>query len=103
MIIISRHVFNFEGGEILANLSASWFVSYMYYQKIDNTHLSWEKYPERISIFNNSVHYHQKWLGYVLNMNVLQLNKNQIGLSGQEIKNMADKLAKIAQKEELWE
>lgn len=38
---MANHDYNFEGGTYLTNMCASWFISYMYYKKIDNKHSNW--------------------------------------------------------------
>ena len=79
-----RHSFDFEGGEDLTTMGASWFVSYCYYDKIDRTHRNWEKYPERVSIYNRTAHYHRSWLEKVSGMDTERLSTNTIGLTGDE-------------------
>lgn len=34
----NRHCFNFEGGEDLTTMGASWFVSYAYYCNVGSSH-----------------------------------------------------------------
>ena len=84
-----RHSFAFEGGEDLTTMGATWFVSYCYYDKIDRTHRNWEKYPERVSIYNRTDHYHRFWLERVLEMDSERLSANTIGLTGDEVIKMA--------------
>ena len=38
---MSGHPFNFAGGEDLATMGASWFVSYHYHGTIDPAHENW--------------------------------------------------------------
>ncbi|MDR2926282.1 MAG: hypothetical protein LBU76_10125 [Azoarcus sp.] len=73
-----RHEFNFEGGEYLAKIGASWFVSYFYYIFADKTHTNWLKIKTvdlRIGIYNKTKKYHKFWLTQVENMNNNLLNK----------------------------
>lgn len=89
------HNFSFPGGEILARIGASWFVSYAYYQKIDATHLNWNRVSTtrtRISYYQSGSPYHVTWLNEVLGMNPANLNKNTIGLDAQQIKRMAQEI-----------
>ncbi len=92
---MAAHNFNFEGGEILTGMGASWFVSYAYYEKIDRTHRNWDRVATtqpRISKYNKGRVYHKAWLQEVLVMNSANLNKNTIGLSAEATKSMAKKL-----------
>lgn len=43
----------------------------------------------RMSFYNSSKEHHASWLKQILNMNEARLDKNQIGLSGDELKAMA--------------
>ena len=48
------HPFNFDGGEELSHMGATWFVSFAYYAYVDSTHRVWENvktYISRRSIF----------------------------------------------------
>lgn len=92
---MSRHAFNFEGGDILANMGATWFVSYAYYENVDKNHLNWKKvstYPNRCSNYERSRAYHEFWLREILKMYEEKLNTNSIGLKASETKNMAKKV-----------
>ncbi|MGM9609616.1 MAG: hypothetical protein ACI3XE_05280 [Eubacteriales bacterium] len=92
---MAAHNFNFEGGDILTKMGATWFVSYAYYERIDRTHKNWDKVATtqpRISKYNTGRSYHKAWLAEILTMNPANLNKNTIGLSAEEIKTMARKL-----------
>ena len=90
-----RHSFDFEGGEDLTTMGATWFVSYCYYDKIDRTHKNWKKYPERVSIYNRTDHYHRFWLERILEMDTERLSTNTIGLTGDEVIKMAKILLNI--------
>jgi len=94
---MANHNFNFDGGEYLAKIGAAWFVSYIFYEIEDKTHLNWKnvlttKY--RISIFNKTRKYHNYWLQQVLNMNDEKIKYNTIKLEPVEIKTMAKILLK---------
>ena len=92
---MASHIFNFDGGEHLAKIGASWFVSYMFFELADKTHTNWKKVltaKYRISIFNRTKKYHNFWLQQVLNMNDKRLSSNTIKLKPIEIKTMAKKL-----------
>lgn len=92
------HDFNFDGGEKLSKIAAWWFVSYAYYNYIDNSHLAWQSnitqnsLNSRRSKYNTSIRYHKDWLKEVLNMKQLDKHKNAAGLTSLEIKDMAEKI-----------
>ena len=92
---MAHNSFSFDGGEILGKMGASWFVSYAYYNYIDKSHMNWNSTATaatRISKYNRSKQYHMLWLTEVLSMNPLNLNKNQIGLRSDQIKEMASQI-----------
>lgn len=92
---MARHIFSFDGGKELTSMTASWFVSYCYYEHIDREHKNWQTVStatNRMSVYKRTNNYHTYWLKKVLQMNEYNLNKNTIKLSGTEIKNMAAKL-----------
>ena len=87
-----RHSFDFEGGEDLTTMGATWFVSYCYYDKIDRTHKNWERvetHNSRQSVYRRTAHYHRFWLERVLEMDSERLSANTIGLTGDEVIKMA--------------
>ena len=91
----TEHSFNFEGGDILAKMGASWFVSYLYCIRIDDYHRNWELVSTanvRASSFCGSKQYHKLWLKEILKMNPAKLNTNTIDLSAEEVKKMASEL-----------
>jgi hypothetical protein len=90
-----RHNFNFEGGDLLHTMGASWFVSYHYNLHIDRGHINWQKvstYRNRMSVYNGSKRYHRFFLSQIVGMNEGNLSKNTLGLSGLEVKQMAKRL-----------
>ncbi len=92
---MNSHNFSFTGGEILTGMGASWFVSYIYYEKMDRTHRNWDRVSttqSRISKYNKGKIYHKDWLKEVIAMNPANLNKNTIGLSAEQTKSMAKEL-----------
>ncbi len=95
---MSSHPFSFLGGDILADMGATWFVSYSYYDKIDSSHCNWNKIKSvemRKSVYNKSKSYHKNWLQEVLSMNPLKLKTNKIGLDPNATKAMAKKLLEV--------
>ena len=86
------HPFNFDGGEELSHMGATWFVSFAYYTHVDRTHRIWESVKtsgSRRSIFNRTNGYHKYWLNQVLAMENTRLNTNSLGITGAETKRMA--------------
>jgi len=87
-----NHDFNFDGGEHLTIMGATWFVSYSFYSLRDKTHKNWERvgtHKSRISVFNRTTKYHKFWLQQILNMDDSRLNTNKLELKATEIKLMA--------------
>ena len=92
-----EYAFNFEGGEELRKMGATWFVSYSFYLYKDKSHMNWKNistYKFRINVFNRTKNYHGFWLQQVLNMNDKKLNTNKIGLKAQKTQEMARVLLK---------
>ena len=95
---MGSHPFNFDGGSELSTMGATWFVSYLYYQKIDNTHNNWKSvktYPSRICVFNRSQQYYKYWLERVLEMENERLNTNTLRIYAQQTKKMARELLQL--------
>ena len=87
-----RHTFNFEGGEQLTTIGATFFVSYLYWLHVDPTHRNWEAIEtkaSRISTITRSEQYHCAWLEHVSQMSDANLSKNTLGLDGAKVKAMA--------------
>ena len=92
---MGSHIYNFDGGKDLSSMSASWFVSYCYYQTINPNHLNWAIFPERISTYKRTTQYHKFWLQKIVCMNAKNLDKNTIQLSGTIVIEMAKELLNI--------
>jgi len=76
-------------------MGACWFVSYCYYKRIKPSHFNWQKtstYKNRISVFIKTRNLHKYYLERVLEMDITNLSKNQIDLSGIQIKVMAKEI-----------
>ncbi len=89
-----------DGGVYLNTMSASWFVSYSWYDKVDRAHTNWNKvstkiYKSRISVYRRTLSYHTYWLRQIVKMSENNLNKNTIGLSGRRIIEMASALLTV--------
>ena len=95
---MATHNFNFEGGEILTGIGATWFVSYAYYENIDKKHRNWAKvstYASRYARYTRSRQHHKAWLKEVLAMNPANLNKNTIDLDAAQTQAMASELLSV--------
>ena len=85
----------------LQTIGRSWFVSRMYYEYIDKNHTKWNLTPTgyKLGTFNKIQNQHEtlvKYLYSIMNSNEIRLDKNEIGLPGAKIKEMAkDLLEKI--------
>lgn len=92
---MARHTFLFQGGEDLTTMGACWFVSFCFHKKLKPSHLNWQKISTcmtRISVFKKTQNMHKYYLERVLEMDITNLNKNRIGLSGIQVKEMAKEL-----------
>ncbi|MCQ2602018.1 MAG: hypothetical protein MJ184_11725 [Treponema sp.] len=86
------HSFNFDGGEFLSKMGASWFASYAYFLYKDPYHSNWKRvktFSSRKSVFNNSKKYHSSWLVEILHMDSMKLITNEINLTSIQVKYMA--------------
>jgi len=95
---MARHPFNFEGGEELTTMGATWFVSYLYHKKCDPSHTNWNKIKtcsSRKSVCEKTAQYHKFWLRKILDMDDARLNTNTICLKSPEIKRMTKALLEI--------
>jgi hypothetical protein len=96
--ILGRHAFNFDGGDELSTMGATWFVSYAFYTHIDKTHLNWrnvQTYPSRTSVFDRTHGFHKFWLEKIGEMDDGRLNTNTIGLSAVRTKEMVKELLAV--------
>ena len=92
---MANHNFSFAGGDILADMGATWFVSYAYYNRIDRNHRNWDRVSTaaaRMSKYIAGTSYHQQWLREIFVMNDKKLNTNKIGLNAQQTKAMAKEI-----------
>ena len=95
---MKKHAYNFDGGDQLNKISSSWFVSYYWYKLKDANHKNWQRvstYPSRISRFEKTKNWHKMWMETISKMNPDKLSQNKIGLTGNEIVDMATELLKL--------
>ena len=95
---MARHVFSFNGGELLTTIGACWFVSYCYYEYIDKTHQNWnivKTAANRKSVYLRTRQYHKNWISEVLQMDDKFLSRNKLHLTPAQIKKMASALSAI--------
>ncbi|MEQ1660675.1 MAG: hypothetical protein ABL896_18065, partial [Hylemonella sp.] len=96
-MVNGRHIFAFPGGEQLTTIGASFFVSYLYFRHVDETHSNWQSVRtknSRIRTLANSSEYHRAWLERIEQMSDAKLRRNSLGLEGATIKKMAQKILK---------
>lgn len=90
---MNSHDFNFDGGEYLTKLGASWFTSFSYFYLVDRTHNNWRKF-NRCALYWQTTKYHLFWLQKVVEMDEKRLATNKIGLTGVQVKELALKTLK---------
>ena len=91
----TNHIFSFPGGDMLAQMTAWWFVSYTYYLRKDRTHFNWRAVKSestRRAVYNKTREYHVYWLTEVLDMQNLDVHGNSGNLTSGEVKKMAKEL-----------
>ena len=89
---MKKHEYNFDGGEELSRIGASWLVSYLYCLRVDNTHLNWKKVSDvslREGKCKKAAHFHKDWMREIVNMNSKKLDENSIDVSGEDVIAMA--------------
>ena len=87
-----KHYFNFDGGDNLSQMGATWFVSYAYYKNIDKNHNAWmntKTVQTRINCYNKTQIYHAFWLKKILLMDNKRLNTNSLNIDAETTKTMA--------------
>ena len=94
---MNGHIYKFAGGDQLAKIGTTWFVSYHYYKNIDGSHDNWKNVTTadyRIRVFDRTKEYHHSWLEEVLRMNDKNLvkAKTTMGLTPEQTKKMAREL-----------
>ena len=94
--------FKCNGGQILSRIGASFFISYLYYLKLDATHKAWDTFKNkslkktRIKLINRYSIYYKDWVNYIIDVIVPSpLQRNKIGLTDAEVVDMAKKLVHL--------
>jgi len=84
------HAYSFLGGDKLTKMGAAWFVSYAYYDHVDQAHLNWQLvgHKTRVSVYKATVSYHRYWLDRIMKMK--KLESNHIGLTAKKIKQQSE-------------
>jgi hypothetical protein len=88
------HNFNFDGGEHLTKIGATWFVSYSFHLQ-NMEHMNWKKpktHGGRINVFDRTKSYHKFWLQQIVSMDNDRLNTNKLDLNAEQVKQMAKML-----------
>ena len=90
----NRHIFKFDGGDLLTSMGATWFVVYKYSKTINPSEFRWRcaTQDSRISAYNRSSAYHKDFLKHVLEMSDSNLSKAKIDITPTETKQMAKEL-----------
>jgi hypothetical protein len=98
------HNFNFDGGEHLTKIGATWFVSYSFYLQ-NKEHINWKKsktHKNRINVFNRTKSYHKFWLQQIVDMDNDRLNTNKLDLYAEQVKQMAKTLLNSENSNAIW-
>jgi len=79
---------------LLNTMGQSWFVSYLYFTKIDKSHRNWEIADSnwRIAAFEKSTDSHQQYLKDIKSSLSARHETNQLGLSYEDLKKMVAEL-----------
>lgn len=91
----NTHPFHFLGGEELAQMGATWFVSYCYHRHVDYGYDAWRRVKTaamRRTVYERTEKYHAYWLRQVLDMDDARLNTNRMHVSARDTKRMAREL-----------
>lgn len=86
---------------LLNRMGKSWFISYLYFLKIDSTHLNWKNVQSskslrsRIGRFKQTKVWHNMYLNEIIRSNPNSLRANKLGLSGEDIIMMSNELIKV--------
>ena len=100
---LTNHDFNFEGGEKLSKMGASWFISYLYHIKVDPEHQNWailKTHGGRRSVFEQTekeyttkgVPMHVHYVKQICSMSASCLSTNRIQIPGNRVIDMAEEL-----------
>ena len=82
--------------DVLNAIGASWAICYLYYKHIDHSFTNYKlvsTYPSRQTLCDNNESYVVTWLIDCFHKNEKLLSTNSLGVSGDEVKTMAIKLA----------
>jgi len=91
--------FDCNGGDILAEIGASYLISYLYYININPEHLNYKKRStQMISKIIKNQQYVRDWVNYVSELDQIKnrLASNTIGLMGYEVVDMTKKLKNLS-------
>ena len=91
----NTHPFHFLGGEELAQMGATWFVSYCYHRHIDYSYSAWRRVKTasvRRTVYERTEKYHAYWLRQILYMSDERLNTNRMNVNARDTKRMAREL-----------
>ncbi len=94
---MAHHNFNFEHGDILSHLGASWYASYAYYRHCKPDHSNFTQvgtWKKRESTYKRHLELEKYFIEKITEMSPERLDTNTIGLSGVDIIQMAREVLK---------
>ena len=83
-----KHSFNFIAGDKLSKIGASFFIVYLYCEKIDKTKDEWKiikTSKTRIAKMNSNKNYWNDWINEIKKMEPKKLGSNTMKVSGIEV------------------
>ncbi|HWQ51760.1 MAG TPA: hypothetical protein VN369_08155 [Terriglobales bacterium] len=89
---MAHHNFNFEHGDILSHLGATWYASYAYHRHCDTTHNNYtlvDTWRNRKSTYERHLELEKYFTEKIAEMNPQRLATNAIELTGLEVLRMA--------------
>lgn len=93
-----NHNYSFGGADYLKAMGSSWFISRLYHEVIDSTHMNWSRVPtcsNRMSSFVSSEPYHHIFVREIMKKSPSRLSTNDIGLPGEKVIEMAKEIAEV--------
>ena len=88
--------FNCNAGDKLSQIGASYLVCYLYSINIDNNEIRYKKRKlNKINLIKQNKQNIVDWLKFLRNSKPSNLNKNKMGIKGNEVINMINVLLKL--------
>jgi len=89
---MEHHNFNFEHGDTLSHIGATWYASYAYYRHCNPAHNNFTRvgtWRTRASTYKGNLELEKYFIEKISEMSPERLAKNTIDLSGEEVLGMA--------------